>query len=319
MFTHDEIGKIAGAFDLPGTYLGFEPITEGYINNTLAITLAEGQTRTRYILQQINTTVFTDPETLMKNVLATTTFIKEKAERDPECTAMKYLVCFKTRDGKAYHTDRQGRVWRVYNYIENSVSFNLLDSADLFYKTAEGFGEYTDLLSDFPMEELGETIPDFHHTYKRFLAFQRALDENAAGRKETCREEIAFVLSHEADTRLIVDRLDAGEIPYRVTHNDTKLNNILFDKDTLEPICVVDLDTVMPGSALYDFGDAIRSGASTAAEDEKDLSKVRVNLELFRAFTRGYLKKAARASRKPRSTFCPWARRSSLLNAVCAF
>ena len=292
MFTNDEIREICKRFDLPGTYLSFAPITEGYINNTLTVSFDDGGKRTRYILQQINTSVFRDPETLMKNVVATTEHIRKKAERDPECTTMKYLVCFPTREGGAYYTDEKGRVWRVYNYIENSVSYNLLDSAELFYKTAKGFGEYADLLSDFPMALLGETIPDFHNTEKRYETFLEAVRKNASGRRDRCEKEIAFVTARKAYTSAITEKLASGEVPARVTHNDTKLNNILFDKDTDEPVCVVDLDTVMPGSALYDFGDAIRSGASTAAEDEKDLDKVRLNLTLYEAFVRGYLEKA---------------------------
>ena len=291
MFTNEEIRSIAAAFDLQGTYVGFAPVTTGYINNTLRLDYTENGAPKRYILQQINTNVFRDPETLMKNVTATTAFVYEKLGRQGRAEN-RCLVCFPTKTGGSYHTDDAGRVWRVYNHIEHARSYDLLTDPTLFYKTAKGFGEYANLLADFPMERLGETIPNFHHTAKRYETFLAAVDANKSGRAGTCAPEIAFVKARADVTHAITDLLENGSLPLRVTHNDTKLNNIMFDIDTNEPVCVVDLDTVMPGSCLYDFGDAIRSGAATAAEDEKDLTKVHVDLALYEAYVKGFLETA---------------------------
>lgn len=292
MFTTEEIKAISEQFELKGAFKCFSHISEGHINHTLKISYDEDGKTVNYLLQAINTAVFKNPEILMANVSAVTSFIREKLTRNPGLSKMEYLYCFPTKEGKTYHTDERGRVWRVYNYIENSVCYNMLESETMFYKTAKGFGEFSKLLSDFPMENLRETIPNFHHTAKRYENLLKAIEENRSGRLDLCLDEIEFVKQRAADTRRITDLLEKNVLPLRVTHNDTKLNNILFSRDTHEPICVVDLDTVMPGSSLYDFGDAIRSGAATAAEDEKDLSKVRLNLDFFRAYVEGYLSAA---------------------------
>ncbi len=294
MFSKEEIRAIAGAFDLKGDYLGFAPVITGHINNTLRLDYTDNGAPKRYILQKINTTVFRDPEVLMQNVSRTTAFVYDKLQQRGGAEN-RCLVCYPTKAGKTYYTDEQGRVWRVYNFIENSVSYDLLSDETLFYKAAKGFGEYANLLSDFPMDALGETIPDFHHTAKRYQTFLAAVEENAAGRRDTCLPEIGFVTARADVTHAITDLLENGSLPLRVTHNDTKLNNILFDRDTNEPVCVVDLDTVMPGSCLYDFGDAIRAGASTAAEDEEDVSKVHLDLGLFAAYVKGFLEAAGDA------------------------
>lgn len=292
MFTKEEIRAIAEKFELKGAFLGFSLISEGHINNTLKISCEENGKTVNYLLQEINTSVFKDSDILMSNVSAVTSFIKDKLTKNPGLSSMESLYCYPTKDGDTYYTDENGRVWRVYNFIENSVCYDFLDSEALFYKTAKGFGEYAKLLSDFPMEKLGETIPNFHHTAKRYENLLKAIEENRSGRLDLCLPEIEFVKERAEDTHKITDLLESGALPLRVTHNDTKLNNILFSKTTNEPICVVDLDTVMPGSSLYDFGDAIRSGAATAAEDERDLTKVRLNLDLFKAYVEGYLSAA---------------------------
>ena len=304
MFTNEEIRRISGLFELPGVYRGFTPVTEGHINNTMRLEYEDQTGPVRYILQEINTNVFKDPAVLMQNVSRTTAFVQDKLKKAGD-TKTKCLVCFPTKKGETWTTDDKGRVWRVYNYVENSESYELITEPSLFYKTAKGFGEYANLLSDFPMDELGETIPDFHNTAKRYETFLKAVAADEAGRKADCLPEIAFVMERADVTRAITDLLADGRLPLRVTHNDTKLNNILFDRDTKEPVCVVDLDTVMPGSSLYDFGDAIRSGASTAAEDEPDVSKVAVSEELFAAYVRGYLETAGDALTKTEIDLLP--------------
>ena len=199
------------------------------------------------------------------------------------------LNVVKTKDGSNYYLDDEGNYWRMFLFVEQTVCLEKVESAKDFYDSAVAFGNFQKMLSDYPAQTLHETIPNFHNTPSRFSDFQRAVREDRMGRAAQAREEIAFALAREADTRVLTDMLKAGELPLRVTHNDTKLNNILFDADTKKAICIIDLDTVMPGLSHYDFGDSIRFGASTGAEDEKDLDKIEMDLSLFEAFTKGYL------------------------------
>ena len=287
MFTFEQIKAIADRFLLNGDIVGFKPIDTGNINGTYRL---EAENGGAYILQNINTAVFKNTEVLMNNVDLVCTFLKNKLENGG--SAMTSLYCYPCRNGKKYHIDDEGRVWRIYNYVENSVCFNILSSPELFYKTGKAFGEFQKLLADFPIEALGDTIPDFHNTAKRYQTLLQSAERDVCGRLKDCLPEFEFVKQRAQDTHVLTDLLAAGKLPLRVTHNDTKLNNILFDADTLEPKCVVDLDTVMPGLSLYDFGDAIRSGASTAEEDETDLSRVEMNTELYEAYKKGYLEAA---------------------------
>lgn len=287
MISLDDIKTIAAQFALNGEIVSFMPIEEGNINGTYKITSAQG---TEYLLQNINTVVFRNTEVLMHNVDAVCAFLESKLRGSG--SGMVSLRCYPCNNGKKYYVDAENRVWRIYNYVGGSVCFSIISSPELFYKTGRAFGEFQKLLADFPIGELGETIPDFHNTAKRYLTFLESAEKDVKGRAASCLPEIAFVKSRAADTRVLTDLLAAGKLPLRVTHNDTKINNILFDADTLEPKCVVDLDTVMPGLSLYDFGDAIRSGAATAAEDETDLSKMSMSLELYKAYTQGYLSTA---------------------------
>jgi Ser/Thr protein kinase RdoA (MazF antagonist) len=236
--------------------------------------------------------VFTKPDQLMENVEGVTQYlarILRESGRDPDRGTM---TVFRTKDGALYHRTDSGECWRVYNYIEGTYTLQSIRNPEDFRSSGEAFGQFQKLLADYPSDTLYETIPDFHDTASRFRNFKKAVQADTAGRAHTVRDEIEFVLQREADTHVLVDLLRAGELPLRVTHNDTKLNNILFDNETKRGICVVDLDTVMPGLSLYDFGDSIRFGASTAAEDEPDLEKVHFSLDLYSAYTRGYLSAA---------------------------
>ena len=248
-------------------------ITAGHINRTYLLG--------RYILQRINIFVFTKPVELMENIVAVTEFIKARGGYT--------LRVYFARDGKPYYIDGDGGFWRCYNYVENSCSLQAANGPDDAYRAARAFGEFQRMLDGFPIEKLHETIPDFHNTARRYEALEAAIAADQANRKDEVEAEIAFARGRKADCSLLEPLVAAGKIPVRATHNDTKLNNVLFDKDTRQALCVVDLDTIMPGLSLYDFGDCLRFMGNTAKEDERDLSLVQFSLPLFEAYTKGYL------------------------------
>ena len=194
-----------------------------------------------------------------------------------------------TIDGERYYNDGHGGAWRIYRFVENSICLDRAEKEEDFYECAKAFGTFQNALCGFPAEQLGETIVDFHNTPERYNQFRKAIEDNAAGRLDDIRKEVEFILAREEKASQLQHMREDGRLPVRVTHNDTKINNVLFDANSRKALCVIDLDTVMPGLAVHDFGDAIRFGASTAAEDEKDLSKVSLDLSLFRVFTRGFL------------------------------
>ncbi len=253
----------------------------GHINETCLVVCNSGP---NYILQKINKQIFTKPAELMENIGAISAFLVEHSD-DPR----SYMHLVTTVDGKAYYLDAQGNYWRMYEFVPSTICLQMAESPKDFYYSGLAFGRFQGMLSDFPAETLFEPIANFHNTKERFHQLHAAMEKNFEGRMELCAKELEFALAREKEAGEIVDRLENGELPLRVTHNDTKLNNILFDCDTRTPVCVIDLDTIMPGSALYDFGDSIRFGASTAAEDEKDLDKVWCDMELYRAYTEGFL------------------------------
>lgn len=248
-----------------------------------------------YVVQKINTNVFKDPDALMQNIVGVTTHLQKKIAARGGDVLRETLNFLPAKDGKYYVCDDVGNCWRCYRHVGGVYTCNTIDSETVFYNAGEAFGAFQNELADYPGETLAETIPNFHNTASRFADFERAVKEDAAGRAASVADEIAFVRAREADTHVLVDLLAKGELPVRVTHNDTKLNNILFDEKTNKGICIIDLDTVMPGLALYDFGDSIRFGANTASEDEKDVSKVSLSLPLYEAYTRGYLKSAGKS------------------------
>ncbi len=256
----------------------------GHINDTYIV-----HSRPSYILQRINTNVFKDADGVMENIQGVTEHLRKKilaAGGDPN---RETLTVIPTTDGKPYYRDQDGSCYRVYNFIENAKSYDLVENPMQLYHAARMFGKFQNMLADYPAEKLHETIVDFHNTVVRYDQFKDALKNDKAGRAASVAEEIRFVLDRECDAGVVVNAIAEGRIPLRVTHNDTKLNNVLLDETTGEGVCVIDLDTVMPGSLLYDYGDALRFGGSTGAEDEKDLSKIWFDIENFRAFTRGFL------------------------------
>ena len=306
------IEEILAAYDMDGMMTDWYMLKTGHINRTYVITFNNGGKR---LLQKINTNVFKQPVELMENIVNVTDFLREKIKNEGGDVTRETLKVFLTKDGKKYYLDSEGGYWRFYNFVENAFSYDAIESADLFYRAGAAFGKFQSQLADFPIESLYETIPDFHHTYKRFLNLKKAEENNFAGRKDEVAEELAFAFAREDDTKIVVDLIEKGEIPVRVTHNDTKLNNIMFDSNTKNPICVVDLDTVMPGSALYDFGDAIRFGASTGAEDEKDLSKITIDLNLYEKYVNGFLSTAGKSLNKTEIEYLPFS--AKLLTFEC--
>ena len=266
--------EVAKNFDLQGTVIDIKPYGEGHINLTLLVTTD----KQRYIMQKMNTRVFKDPINLMKSICGVTDHLRTRG--------IETLRVVPTKDGQAFLYGDE--CYRVYDFIENTVTYQTVTNKEVFKNSGKAFGEFKNYLSEFDASKLTETIKDFHHTLKRYENFEKALKENAFDRAKDCQKEISFVIERKDTLDKVIKGLADGSIPLRVTHNDTKLNNILMDAESGEARAVIDLDTIMPGSMLYDFGDSIRFGASTAAEDEKDLSKVHFDIELFKAYAEGY-------------------------------
>lgn len=292
MFTYNEIKKILDNFSIAGKFVDFYPVDDGHINDTLVVVYDINGVEMRHLLQRINTTVFKNPDELMANVDCVTSFLRDKIIAAGGDAEREALYCKPTRTGKKYYVDEQGKVWRLYNFVENSFSRNTIESPEVFFNAGKAFGEFQRQLADFPIDKLYDTIPDFHNTGKRYRNLVNAIQSDPQGRVKHLGEEIGFCYARRNETYVLTGKIVIGDLPLRVTHNDTKLNNILFDKTTDEPVCIVDLDTVMPGLSLYDFGDAIRFGANTAAEDEKDVTKVSLDLGLYEQYVRGFLSTA---------------------------
>ena len=277
-------------FKFKGEYKNHEKFGSGHINTTYLVTYQdENGEEYKYVVQKLNKNAFKDIDKLMDNVFSVTSFLRNKIKENGGDTERETLHYIKTKDDKKYYESENGDCYRAYIYVKDSISHDSVDSAEVFKKSGEAFGKFQKLLSDYPAETLNETIPNFHNTKNRFLEFETAVKNDFSKRADTCQKEIEFIKARKDDCSVLVDLIEKGELPIRVTHNDTKLNNVMFDKNTDDCVCVIDLDTVMPGLALYDFGDSIRFGANTAVEDEKDLSKVSVSLEYFKAYVEGFL------------------------------
>lgn len=285
----ETIDNAIAAFRLAGIPRSVNPHGNGHINDTYLVICDDAGNVKKYILQRMNHSIFRNPQALMENVAGVTSYLQEKIRERNGDPNRETLSVIKTKDGKNYFEDSLHNFWRVFPFIEDTYCLEKVENAGDFYDCAQAFGSFQRQLADYPAETLHETIPLFHHTPSRFQTFQKAVREDPLGRADSVREEINFALAREADTHVLTDLLEKGELPLRVTHNDTKLNNILFDAVTKKALCIIDLDTVMPGLSLYDFGDAIRTGANTGAEDETDLSKIGLDLSLFETFTDGFL------------------------------
>lgn len=281
--------EAAGAFVLKGQIKYCERYGSGHINDTFLLVCEEEGNECRYILQRMNHQVFKDIPGLMKNIKGVTTFLRSQIIENNGDPDRETLNLVPTKDGQDYYQDSLGNFWRVYLFIENSTCYNLVERPEDFYQSGKAFGHFQCLLADFPAGELTETIPDFHNTPARFTVFQKTVEEDKKGLAAGVQKEIRFIRDRKSEMELAMKLQKEGKIPLRVSHNDTKLNNIMIDNDTGEALCIIDLDTIMPGLSIFDYGDSIRFGANTAEEDERDLSKVSLSLPLFDVYTKGFL------------------------------
>jgi hypothetical protein len=287
------IEDISRQFQIYGEILHAEPCKIGHINETFAATYAQAGTRVRYIHQKINQNVFKDPESLMNNLTRVTTHIRNKLSRRGERdVTRKALILVPARDGRPFHRNGDGDYWRTFFFVEGAQTFEAVQTTAQAFQAGCAFGNFQSLLVDLPGERLVETIPGFHNTRKRFDHFQKAAGEDHCNRAQSASAEIDFALRHEGIVDVLLNALASGQIPERITHNDTKFNNVMLDNATGSQICVLDLDTVMPGLVLYDFGDMVRTTTSSTLEDEKDLSRIQMQMPMFEALTRGYLEAA---------------------------
>ena len=285
------VKEIATHFDIWGDYLWCERYGSGHINDTFLTVFNQAGYQVRYIIQRINTNIFKQPEQLMDNISRVLSHCKAKLQGRKDATR-RALTVINAQDGKPFFVDKDGNYWRAYLFIDRARTYDVLESAEFAYQAAKAFGAFQQILADIPGDRLYETIPNFHNTPSRIADFDKALAADVCGRAESAKAEIEFLQNHRDMAGKLLDLMAKGEIPERITHNDTKINNVMLDDETGEGICVIDLDTIMPGISLYDFGDLVRTSTSPAAEDEKDLSKVYARMEMFEALAKGFLEGA---------------------------
>lgn len=291
-----EFVALGRAFALQGEVVAAVPHGSGHINDTFAVTVSQAGTPVRYVFQRINQRIFTHVPALMDNIVRVTSHQRTRlaATVTPDASR-RALTVVPARDGQPFVRDEQGAWWRAYLFIEHALTYDKIESTDQARTAARAFGEFQRLLADLPGGRLHETIPNFHDTPRRYANFEAAAQADSVGRASTCADDLAFARSRAPLARKLADLLDAGLVPERVTHNDTKLNNVMLDNATGEGVCVIDLDTVMPGLSLYDFGDMVRSATNAAAEDEADLTRVVARPEIFAALAEGFLAGAGSA------------------------
>lgn len=287
-----DLADIGRSFALPGQYRSGGSYGSGHINDTFAVTYEHKGRAVRYIHQRINHHIFRDVPALMENIQRTTSHVRQRLQAAGITDERAALVLIPTRDGLPYARDAAGSYWRTYSFIEGARTYDVIENERQAFEAARAFGRFQDLLSDLPGARLHETIPDFHNTPQRFARFEAALAADVRGRAAGCQREIDLALGWKADASRLLDLCARGLMPERITHNDTKLNNVMLDDRTGEGLCVIDLDTVMPGLSLYDFGDMVRTATNSGAEDERDLTKVSCRLPMFEALVKGYLQTA---------------------------
>jgi len=313
------VQEVLSAYALPGPVLNVVRYGEGHINDTLCILCQprEGDS-IRFILQGLSTAVFPHPEELMENFIGITSYLRRQVTAQGGDPLRETLSLVKTTDGKPFYTDGTGKIWRLMPFIENT---DCIQSAtpELFEASARAFGRFQYMLRDYPAETLHETIRNFHNTEDRYAKFLAAVEADRMDRAKDVRPEIEFVTNRRTDCSVALQALREGILPLRVTHNDTKLNNILIDRNTGEGICVIDLDTTMPGLSINDFGDSIRFGANHAREDEKDLSKVNFDISLYEIFTRGFIQGARGGLTEAELRYLPWGARLMTLECGIRF
>lgn len=288
----EDIKSIVSHFQIYGEFISAEPYGSGHINDTYQVSYYQGGNIVRYILQRINHNIFTKPAELMDNVVRVTEHVRGKLiEAEQGEVSRRVLTVLKTRDGMNSYENEEG-FWRVYLFVEKARTYDVLESVEQAYEAAKMFGAFQSQLVDLPGERLYDTIPDFHNGQKRYKAFLDALEADVCNRAKDTKPEIDWLTDHAWIFDVLPELVEKGEIPVRITHNDTKINNVMLDDDTGKGMCVIDLDTVMPGLSLYDFGDIVRTTTSPADEDEQDLSKVNFELPRFDAILKGFLSTA---------------------------
>jgi Ser/Thr protein kinase RdoA (MazF antagonist) len=290
---YNQIKHVLPHFCFRGTYADARELHSGNINNTYLLEYRDGERLVPYTLQRINTYVFKNPQGVMQNIAAVTEHLRRSVTRVQGSCSREVLELVRTINGDTMFMDAEGGAWRAYAYITDALALDRVERMDQMEEVGLAFGRFQRHLADFPVDSLFESIPDFHHTIKRFFTFVRAVEADKAGRVSLSEDQIEFMFEHWRMMGEIVRLLERKVLPLRVTHNDTKANNVLLDRDTGKALCVIDLDTVMPGSSLYDYGDAIRFGASTAAEDEEDTRLIGLDMGKTRAFTRGFIQETA--------------------------
>ena len=287
-----KVKNIVYQFDIEGEVIDYVPFGNGHINETKLVTVKTENGNFQYVLQRINKNVFKQPELLMDNYVGVTKFIRKKIEEMGGDPLREVINAIYSKDGKPYVIDEEGQYWRLLVYVTDSMSYDKVERPEQFYESAVSFGDFQYMLRDYPAETLHETIVNFHNTPDRFRQLKEAIENDAKGRLSEVMAEVEFARAREQFTHTLEDAHQAGKLPLRVTHNDTKLNNILFDVNTGRPLCVVDLDTIMPGYSVNDFGDSIRFGATTALEDETDLSLVNFDISLYELYVKGFIEGA---------------------------
>ena len=297
--------SVSSHFKIAGKYVSCERYGEGHINDTYKVTTEENGKEIHYILQRINDRLFSDVEKLMHNIELVTEFCRRSVGVRGGDPLRECLNIVRTKEGKTYYFDGKN-YFRVYVFIENATTYQTVRNPRDFYESAVAFGNFANLLAGFDASQLYEILPNFHNTKVRYENFLRAVEKDEYGRKAETEKEIEWVMRHKALCGKIVDAIAAGEIPLRVTHNDTKLNNVMLDDETGKGIAVIDLDTVMPGSLCYDFGDSIRFGCNSAAEDEPDTSKVHFVFDLYKTYLDGYLSAVGKSITQREKELLPW-------------
>ncbi|MCI8538967.1 MAG: aminoglycoside phosphotransferase family protein [Oscillospiraceae bacterium] len=303
----ERLSEVLGAFDFGAPVVGAIRYGNGHINDTFVVhTQPEDCCCRRFILQRMSPAAFKRPDQLMENITGVTDYLGREIEQHGGERDREALRVIRPRNGEPYYTDQAGGAWRLYPFVERTICYQTAETPELFASSGRAFGRFQRLLQGYPAETLHETIPHFHDTEDRLRKLKEAVAADSMDRVKLCQPEIDFILAREADCSVALKALREGVLPLRVTHNDTKLNNVLMDETTGEGMCIIDLDTVMPGLSINDFGDSIRFGANHSAEDETDLSKVNLDVELFATYTAAFLEGAGGTLTKAEVKYLPW-------------
>lgn len=284
-----DIVELIKKFSVNGEIVDISCCNAGNINRTFIISILESNVIKKYILQKINTTVFKEPYLLMKNIESVTQYCKKYLKENNEDFERGTLSVIRTKNNRSLYRTEEDQYYRMYNYVDNAKTYDKPENLQMIYNVGKAFGRFVHMLDGYPIDGLYETIPNFHNTKVRYNDFINSIKKDSCNRVKNVKEEINFIISRKEQLGIIIDQINCGNIPIRVTHNDTKINNVLIDTETNEAVCVIDLDTVMPGSALYDFGDAIRSGTALTVEDDTNIENVGINLKYFESFAEAYL------------------------------